>query len=142
MGGPEFVVLAGLVLGAADEARPSSWTGWPHRWRPCARSASEPGLAGHLVAGQRSREMAHGAVLEQLGLEPLLDLRMPPGKGWGRAVLPISGHGLQMRAMAWRVARTVNGNFEMTPPDGPTHYRSPDEDSARWLGFPTGPATS
>ena len=23
----------------------------------------------------------------------------------------------------------------MTAPDGPTHYRSPDEDSARWLGF-------
>jgi nicotinate-nucleotide--dimethylbenzimidazole phosphoribosyltransferase len=37
----------------------------------------------HLVAGQRSRERAHPAVLRRLGLEPLLDLRLRAGEGAG-----------------------------------------------------------
>jgi len=35
------------------------------------------------VAGQRSRERAHQAVLTELGLEPLLDLRLRSGEGVG-----------------------------------------------------------
>jgi nicotinate-nucleotide--dimethylbenzimidazole phosphoribosyltransferase len=40
-------------------------------------------VAAHLVAGQRSREQAHPAVLARLGLEPLLDLRLRAGEGAG-----------------------------------------------------------
>jgi NaMN:DMB phosphoribosyltransferase len=40
-------------------------------------------VAAHLVAGQRSRERAHGPVLVALGLEPLLDLRIRSGEGAG-----------------------------------------------------------
>jgi nicotinate-nucleotide--dimethylbenzimidazole phosphoribosyltransferase len=43
----------------------------------------EPAVAAHLVAGQRSRESAHPAVLGALGLEPLLDLRLRAGEGVG-----------------------------------------------------------
>lgn len=43
----------------------------------------EPGVAAHMIAGQRSREVAHGMVLEHLGLEPLLDLRIRAGEGAG-----------------------------------------------------------
>ncbi len=44
-------------------------------------------MAAHLVAGQRSREKAHSAVLQELGLEPLLDLRMRAGEGVGAVLL-------------------------------------------------------
>jgi nicotinate-nucleotide--dimethylbenzimidazole phosphoribosyltransferase len=43
----------------------------------------EPAVAAHLVAGHRSREAAHGLVLTELGLEPLLDLRLRAGEGVG-----------------------------------------------------------
>jgi nicotinate-nucleotide--dimethylbenzimidazole phosphoribosyltransferase len=69
----------------------------------------EPAVAAHLVAGQRSRERAHADVLGQLGLEPLLDLRIRAGEGAGACLaagLLLSG--LQIRQAT---ARTV--------PDGP-----------------------
>jgi len=36
----------------------------------------------YLVAGQRGREPAHPAVLQRLGLQPLLDLRLRAGEAW------------------------------------------------------------
>jgi nicotinate-nucleotide--dimethylbenzimidazole phosphoribosyltransferase len=44
---------------------------------------AEPAVQAALVAGQRSRERAHQAVLTELGLEPLLDLRLRSGEGVG-----------------------------------------------------------
>jgi len=44
---------------------------------------AEPAVQAALVAGQRSRERAHHAVLTELGLEPLLDLRLRSGEGVG-----------------------------------------------------------
>lgn len=41
----------------------------------------EPGARAALVAGQCSREQAHQLVLTELGLEPLLDLRIRAGEG-------------------------------------------------------------
>jgi nicotinate-nucleotide--dimethylbenzimidazole phosphoribosyltransferase len=43
----------------------------------------EPAAAAHIIAGQRSRENGHRLVLEALGLEPLLDLRLRAGEGAG-----------------------------------------------------------
>jgi nicotinate-nucleotide--dimethylbenzimidazole phosphoribosyltransferase len=40
----------------------------------------------YLIAGHRSAEPAHAIVLRQLGLEPLLDLRMRLGEGSGAAL--------------------------------------------------------
>jgi nicotinate-nucleotide--dimethylbenzimidazole phosphoribosyltransferase len=44
---------------------------------------AEPAVQAVLVGGQRSRERAHQAVLTELGLEPLLDLRLRSGEGVG-----------------------------------------------------------
>jgi nicotinate-nucleotide--dimethylbenzimidazole phosphoribosyltransferase len=45
-----------------------------------------------LVAGHRSAEPAHGLVLAELGLEPLLDLRLRLGEASGAALaLPLLG---------------------------------------------------
>jgi nicotinate-nucleotide--dimethylbenzimidazole phosphoribosyltransferase len=105
VGGPEFVVLAGVVLGAAENSRAIVIDGLATSVAALCTVLLEPGAAAHLVAGQRSRETAHAAVLEQLGLEPLLDLRMRAGEGVG-AVLgcQLLASGLQMRALAGRVA--------------------------------------
>lgn len=39
-----------------------------------------------LIAGHRSAEPGHGLVLEELGLEPLLDLRMRLGEASGALI--------------------------------------------------------
>ena len=41
---------------------------------------------GVLLAGHRSAELAHDRVLTELGLEPLLDLRLRLGEGSGAAL--------------------------------------------------------
>ena len=46
----------------------------------------EPAVQPYLVAGQRSRERGHDLVLEHLGCEPLLDLRIRAGEGAGAAL--------------------------------------------------------
>jgi nicotinate-nucleotide--dimethylbenzimidazole phosphoribosyltransferase len=105
VGGPEFVVLAGVVLGAAESGRAIVVDGLATSVAALCAVRLEPGAAAHLIAGQRSREAAHGAVLEELGLEPLLDLRIRAGEGVG-AVLgcQMLASGLRMRALAGRVA--------------------------------------
>jgi nicotinate-nucleotide--dimethylbenzimidazole phosphoribosyltransferase len=63
----------------------------------------------HLVAGQQSRERGHRAILNELGLEPLLDLRIRAGEGVG-AVLAVQmlRTALRMRDITGRVAATTN----------------------------------
>ena len=106
LGGPEFVVLAGLVLGVAERGGAIVLDGLATSVAALCAVRAEPGVAAHLVAGQRSREKAHSAVLEELGLEPLLDLRMRAGEGVG-AVLSsqLLTSGLRLRALAGKVAR-------------------------------------
>ncbi len=106
LGGPEFVVLAGLVLGVAHRGGAIVLDGLATSVAALCAVRAEPGVAAHLVAGQRSREKAHSAVLEELGLEPLLDLRMRAGEGVG-AVLSsqLLTSGLRLRALAGKVDR-------------------------------------
>jgi len=106
LGGPEFVVLAGLVLGVAQRGGAIVLDGLATSVAALCAVRAEPGVAAHLVAGQRSREKAHSAVLEELGLEPLLDLRMRAGEGVG-AVLSsqLLTSGLRLRALAGKVDR-------------------------------------
>ena len=106
LGGPEFVVLAGLVLGVAERGGAIVLDGLATSVAALCAVRAEPGVAAHLVAGQRSREKAHSAVLEELGLEPLLDLRMRAGEGVG-AVLSsqLLTSGLRLRALAGKVDR-------------------------------------
>jgi nicotinate-nucleotide--dimethylbenzimidazole phosphoribosyltransferase len=104
LGGPEVVVMAGVVLGAAEGGKAIVLDGLATSVAALVAVRLEPGLAAYLVAGQRSRERAHAAVLEQLGLEPLLDLRMRAGEGAG-AVLScqLLAHGWSIRAGTARV---------------------------------------
>jgi nicotinate-nucleotide--dimethylbenzimidazole phosphoribosyltransferase len=105
LGGPEFVVLAGVVLGVAGRGGAIVLDGLATSVAALCAVRAEPGVAAHLVAGQRSREKAHFAVLEELGLEPLLDLRMRAGEGVG-AVLSTQmlSSGLRLRALTGKVS--------------------------------------
>jgi nicotinate-nucleotide--dimethylbenzimidazole phosphoribosyltransferase len=105
LGGAEFAVLAGVVLGAAGQGAAVVLDGLATSVAAMCAVRLEPGVAGHLIAGQRSREKSHSAVLEELGLEPLLDLRMRAGEGVG-AVLSsqMLTTGLRLRSLAGKVA--------------------------------------
>lgn len=83
LGGPEVALLAGVVLGAASVGAVVVLDGLLTSLAALAAVQLEPAVAQHLVAGQRSRERAHAAVLGRLGLEPLLDLRIRAGEGAG-----------------------------------------------------------
>jgi nicotinate-nucleotide--dimethylbenzimidazole phosphoribosyltransferase len=83
LGGPEVALLTGVVLGAASAGAVVVLDGLLTSVSALCAVLLEPAVAAHLVAGQRSREQAHAAVLERLGLEPLLDLRIRAGEGAG-----------------------------------------------------------
>ncbi|HEY0807086.1 MAG TPA: 5,6-dimethylbenzimidazole synthase [Pseudonocardiaceae bacterium] len=83
LGGPEFAVLVGAVLGAAAGGAALILDGLATSVAAAIAVLLEPAVAAHLVAGQRSRESAHAAMLARLGLEPLLDLRIRAGEGVG-----------------------------------------------------------
>ncbi len=104
LGGGELAVLTGLVLGVAEAGGVVVLDGLATSVCALAAVRAEPAVAAHLVAGQRSREKAHAAVLHELGLEPLLDLRIRAGEGVGAALAT----GLVKDALAMRrgVART------------------------------------
>lgn len=80
LGGPEIAVLAGVILGAASQGAVLVLDGLATSVAAVVAILLQPGVAAHLV-GHRSREAAHGIVLQHLGLEPLLDLRIRAGEG-------------------------------------------------------------
>lgn len=105
LGGPEFALLTGVVLGAARAGAVVVLDGLATSVCALLAQQAEPGVAAHLVAGQRSRERAHGPVLERLGLEPLLDLRLRAGEGVGAVLASeLLLTSLRMRAGAARTS--------------------------------------
>ena len=62
-------VLAGVVLGAAEAGAVVVLDGLATSVAALAVVAVNPAVQAHLVAGQASREFAHGRVLTEMGLE-------------------------------------------------------------------------
>ncbi len=83
LGGPEIAYLSGVLLGTAEAGSLVVLDGLVTAAAAVVAVALEPAAAAHLVAGQESREQAHGAVNTHLGLEPLLSLRLRAGEGVG-----------------------------------------------------------
>jgi nicotinate-nucleotide--dimethylbenzimidazole phosphoribosyltransferase len=86
LGGPELAVLAGVALGAAQARAVVVVDGFAVSLAALVAVHLEPAVQACLVAGQRSRERGHALVLEHLGCEPLLDLRLRAGEGVGAAL--------------------------------------------------------
>ena len=105
LGGPEFALLAGAATGAAEAGALVILDGLATSVAALIAVMVEPAVARHLVAGQRSRETAHAAVLMALGLEPLLDLRIRAGEGAGAVLATgLILHGLTIRRTVAKTA--------------------------------------
>jgi nicotinate-nucleotide--dimethylbenzimidazole phosphoribosyltransferase len=92
VGGIELAALAGAVVGAAAARRLVLLDGFAVGVAALAAARLAPSVRDALVAGHRSAEPAHGLVLAELGLEPLLDLRLRLGEASGAALaLPLLG---------------------------------------------------
>jgi len=83
VGGLELAVLAGACLEAARLRLPVLLDGFATTVSALAAAAIEPTVGEFLFASHRSAEPGHRLALEELGLEPVLDLRLRLGEGSG-----------------------------------------------------------
>ncbi|MGI8511616.1 MAG: nicotinate-nucleotide--dimethylbenzimidazole phosphoribosyltransferase [Solirubrobacteraceae bacterium] len=92
LGGGEIAVLCGLALGAGEHGLGYVCDGVIATAAAAVAAAMAPELVPRLLAGHRSAEGAHSALLEHLGLDPVLDLGMRLGEGTGAtAALAVLG---------------------------------------------------
>jgi nicotinate-nucleotide--dimethylbenzimidazole phosphoribosyltransferase len=102
VGGLELAALAGATLEAARRRVPVVLDGYATGVAALAAAGLAPEAVDVLVASHRSAEPGHDLVLSELGLEPLLDLRLRLGEASGALLaLPIiEAAGRLHRAMA------------------------------------------
>jgi nicotinate-nucleotide--dimethylbenzimidazole phosphoribosyltransferase len=99
LGGLELAALVGALIAAAAARRPVLLDGFATGVAALAACRLQPALRDYLIAGHRSAEPAHERVLVELGLEPLLDLRLRLGEASGAALaLPLIGLAARLHA--------------------------------------------
>jgi nicotinate-nucleotide--dimethylbenzimidazole phosphoribosyltransferase len=86
LGGRELAAILGAALAARHLRIPVLLDGFVCAAAVAPLAKLRADALDHTVAGHRSAEMGHGALLEELGLRPLLDLGMRLGEGSGAAV--------------------------------------------------------
>jgi nicotinate-nucleotide--dimethylbenzimidazole phosphoribosyltransferase len=86
VGGLEIAFLVGVTLGAAARRIPILLDGFVSSVAGLVAIGFREAAAASLVAATRSPEPGHALVLENLGLEPLLDLGLRLGEGTGAAL--------------------------------------------------------
>lgn len=86
LGGREIAAIAGAILAARVEKVPVILDGYVVTAAAAVLHALRPDALDHCLAGHVSAEGAHRAVLDRLGLEPILDLGMRLGEGSGAAM--------------------------------------------------------
>jgi nicotinate-nucleotide--dimethylbenzimidazole phosphoribosyltransferase len=83
VGGLEIAGLAGLMLGAAAARVPVVLDGFIAGAAGLIAVGLQPRCCEYLIASHRSVERGHQAILDHLGLKPLLDLDLRLGEGTG-----------------------------------------------------------
>ncbi len=83
VGGLEIAGLAGLMLGAAAARVPVVLDGFIAGAAALIAVGLQPLCREYLIASHRSVERGHQAILDHLGLKPLLDLDLRLGEGTG-----------------------------------------------------------
>jgi nicotinate-nucleotide--dimethylbenzimidazole phosphoribosyltransferase len=111
LGGFELAALVGAIHAAHDARTPVILDGLVVGVAALVAVRLRPTCREWLVAGHRSAEPAHALVLDELGLEPLLDLRLRLGEASGAALaLPlIEQAGRLHREMATFAEAGVDG---------------------------------
>ena len=90
LGGLELAALVGAIHASHDARIPAILDGLAVGVAALVAVRLRPTCREWLVAGHRSAEPAHALVLSELGLEPLLDLRLRLGEASGAALaLPL-----------------------------------------------------
>jgi nicotinate-nucleotide--dimethylbenzimidazole phosphoribosyltransferase len=118
VGGLEIAYLVGVTLGASARRVPVLVDGFITAAAALVAARLEARCAGALIAATRSPEPGHAHVIEALGLEPLLDLRLRLGEGTGAALaLPlVRGAIAILTDMATFDAAGVSGRAEAPTP--------------------------
>lgn len=83
LGGREIAAMAGAIAAARVNRVPVILDGFICCAAAACLAEAAPGALDHAVAGHRSAEGAHQALLEKLGKAPLLDLGLRLGEGSG-----------------------------------------------------------
>ena len=86
MGGFEIGGIAGCILAGAYHRRPVVIDGFISTAGALVAHSLCPAAIHYVFAGHCSQEAGHRRMLEHLGLEPILDLRMRLGEGTGAAL--------------------------------------------------------
>jgi nicotinate-nucleotide--dimethylbenzimidazole phosphoribosyltransferase len=90
VGGAELAAIAGAATEARLRPLPLVLDGFVVAAAVAPLEALSPGALAHAVAGHRSAEPGHRALLERLGKPPLLDLDLRLGEGSGAlAAVPL-----------------------------------------------------
>jgi len=114
VGGLEIAALVGAMLTAAEARIPIILDGFISGAAALVAAGIAPNLAARLIASHRSAEPGHRVILEQLALEPLLDLDLRLGEGSGAALaLPlIRSATLLLEEMATFDSAGISGRSE------------------------------
>ena len=86
LGGLEIAALCGFVVAGASSGVPVIVDGVIAAAATLVAATFVPEVVDYLVVGHRSSEPGSSAVLEELGLSPVLDLDMRLGEGTGAAL--------------------------------------------------------
>lgn len=86
VGGFEIGGLAGVMIGAASKRVPVMVDGFISTAAAMIAVTLAPQCKDYLISAHRSKEYGHGAMLEWLGLKPLLDFDLRLGEGTGAAL--------------------------------------------------------
>jgi nicotinate-nucleotide--dimethylbenzimidazole phosphoribosyltransferase len=86
LGGRELAAMLGAALAARHRGIPVLLDGFVCTAAVAPLAKLRPGALDHTLGGHVSAEAAHGALLQELELKPLLDLGMRLGEGSGAAL--------------------------------------------------------
>jgi nicotinate-nucleotide--dimethylbenzimidazole phosphoribosyltransferase len=83
VGGFEIAGLAGVILGAAQRRIPVVIDGFISGAAAVIAAGMAPGVKPYLIASHRSVEIGHTAMLNLLGMKPVVELNLQLGEGTG-----------------------------------------------------------
>jgi len=86
VGGFEIAGIAGLVLGSAAAGIPVVVDGFISTAGALIASELHPSVRDYIFAAHQSVEIGHSVMLDRIGAEPILDLKLRLGEGTGAAL--------------------------------------------------------
>ena len=86
VGGAEIGVMMGIVLGCAAHRIPLVADGFISTAAAALAVAMQPIVRDYVFIAHRSKEAGHQALIDYIGMQPLLDLDMRLGEGTGAAL--------------------------------------------------------